>query len=209
MTDQSMTEGEAKARQCLKPAGSAPNAEGTCIGSGCMAWRWKDAFPLPDDPPSISERYHGFCGLAGRAMSTTEMVHIVDMTVEDFRVAADWHRLRGETTTADSMMLLPPVLAHLTEDQRACLRRLPVNELQIELSKLVRFKNEVVDATVEVVAQEGFLLDHELITGALMDEYAESPVAGPQIMRGAAARESIGGLVRDAIRRVETRRLGT
>jgi hypothetical protein len=37
-----------------------------CIGSACMAWRWVGAFPLPDDPPAISERYHGYCGLAGK-----------------------------------------------------------------------------------------------------------------------------------------------
>lgn len=37
-----------------------------CIGSACMAWRWRNgAFPLPNDPPSISGRYEGYCGLAG------------------------------------------------------------------------------------------------------------------------------------------------
>lgn len=38
-----------------------------CIGSACMAFRWSNgAYPLPNDPPSISERYTGYCGLAGR-----------------------------------------------------------------------------------------------------------------------------------------------
>ncbi len=37
-----------------------------CIGSACMAWRWSHGFPLPDDPPEISSRYHGLCGLAGK-----------------------------------------------------------------------------------------------------------------------------------------------
>lgn len=37
-----------------------------CMGSACMAWRWESGFPLPDDPPAISERYQGYCGLAGK-----------------------------------------------------------------------------------------------------------------------------------------------
>lgn len=37
-----------------------------CLGSACMAWRWTSGWPLPDDPLLVSERYAGFCGLAGR-----------------------------------------------------------------------------------------------------------------------------------------------
>ena len=69
-----MTEDEAKTKACHKTLTPVASADGsapwftsqTCIGSACMAWRWDGGFPLPNDPPAISERYNGFCGLAGK-----------------------------------------------------------------------------------------------------------------------------------------------
>jgi hypothetical protein len=70
-------------------------------------------------------------------MKKPVMVHIVDMTVEEFQEAAAMHRSRGQHTTADNMMRIPPMLAALTDEERAGLRRLSVRALQIELSRLV------------------------------------------------------------------------
>lgn len=81
-----MTEDEAKTKWCPSARSLPEGSEGSgnrwpkndddtpnefadhnaCIGSACMAWRWSGAFPLPDDPPAISERYNGYCGLAGK-----------------------------------------------------------------------------------------------------------------------------------------------
>lgn len=63
-----MTEEEAKTKSCCGPmqAEHGKTHVVNCIGSACMAWRWESGFPLPNDPPAISERYHGFCGLAGK-----------------------------------------------------------------------------------------------------------------------------------------------
>ena len=69
-----MTEEEAKTKPCIAPCpynvGAAEKQTDStiiyrCIGSACMAGRWSSGFPLPDDPPEISSRYRGFCGLAG------------------------------------------------------------------------------------------------------------------------------------------------
>jgi hypothetical protein len=48
---------------------SPRDALSTCIGSACMAWRWKKRFgPDPDKPENITELppTEGYCGLAGR-----------------------------------------------------------------------------------------------------------------------------------------------
>lgn len=52
---------------CNRFDGSIKSEALLCVGSACMAWRWKNgAFPSPGDPPAISERYEGHCGLAGQ-----------------------------------------------------------------------------------------------------------------------------------------------
>lgn len=69
-----MTEEEAKTKWCPHAIASHTNPRQhngevwlhNCIGSACMAWRWVGGFPLPNDPPAISNRYHGYCGLAGK-----------------------------------------------------------------------------------------------------------------------------------------------
>ena len=43
----------------------------SCIGSGCMAWRWaRTHIKPPGDPEGadlvLSEDTHGYCGLAGK-----------------------------------------------------------------------------------------------------------------------------------------------
>lgn len=67
-----MTEGEAKTKTCpftfATPAVYSPNGDGirqygpwNCIGSACMAWRWKYGFSEPN-----KENDKGYCGLAGK-----------------------------------------------------------------------------------------------------------------------------------------------
>lgn len=36
-----------------------------CIGSDCMAWRWRDREPIPSNDPMYKPP-RGFCGLAGK-----------------------------------------------------------------------------------------------------------------------------------------------
>jgi hypothetical protein len=69
-----MTEDEMRTKVCHKTLGRdvlAPGGGGQtcvtekCIGSDCAAWRWRNGFPLKDDPPEIANRFHGYCGLAG------------------------------------------------------------------------------------------------------------------------------------------------
>lgn len=72
-----MTENEAKTKWCpmtryrtVKSSklhqdtvgmSNLPTGTGKCIGSDCMAWRWK-----PREVP-LNEKYHeGYCGLAGK-----------------------------------------------------------------------------------------------------------------------------------------------
>lgn len=78
-----MTEDEAKTKWCphgqiaiavgpsdgIEVADNRPDniKHANCIGSDCMMWRWNNgAYPLPNDPPEIRNRYDGFCGLAGK-----------------------------------------------------------------------------------------------------------------------------------------------
>lgn len=39
---------------------------GRCIGSACMAWRWKNDPTGPQDPFGPEPSYDGWCGLAGK-----------------------------------------------------------------------------------------------------------------------------------------------
>jgi len=63
-----MTEDEAKATTCHKTLIPVASADGSapwfspqaCVGSACMAWRWKR-----DNNDNPSSKF-GFCGLAGR-----------------------------------------------------------------------------------------------------------------------------------------------
>ena len=77
-----MTEEEAKEKACCKGRNQPISLNGFCIGSACMAWRWKTV-ANPDWQPSsqmavypqanaysltpqgISSETHGGCGLAG------------------------------------------------------------------------------------------------------------------------------------------------
>ena len=73
-----MTEEEAKQKACCN-GGCTPMANGPCIASLCMAWRW--IMPVPTfqevDPSTpitrnkthgykAPEPTHGYCGLAGK-----------------------------------------------------------------------------------------------------------------------------------------------
>lgn len=55
--------------QGIDDPGNPPSAR--CIGSACMAWRWKDAPVVgrrlnPDKPAPFDRAGDGFCGLAGK-----------------------------------------------------------------------------------------------------------------------------------------------
>lgn len=65
------------------------------------------------------------------------MVHVVDMTADEIREAADGHRARGQHDTAASMLRLIPVLPRLTEGHREKLRTMPVPMLRTALSEIV------------------------------------------------------------------------
>ena len=70
-----MTEQEAKTKWCpqVETGAYRPNPDGAnirlsfCIGSACMAWRWKPKPLVESDRfgPQIDSEY-GFCGLAGK-----------------------------------------------------------------------------------------------------------------------------------------------
>ncbi len=64
-----LTEEEAKLKICPQPEMT------NCVGSGCMAWRWKIRMePMGDPydvtkPPPLARAMpltHGYCGLAGK-----------------------------------------------------------------------------------------------------------------------------------------------
>ncbi len=62
-----MTEEEAKGKSCCGPmqAEYGKTHVVNCIGSACMAWRWREPpGPQPPDAPEPSDE--GWCGLAGR-----------------------------------------------------------------------------------------------------------------------------------------------
>lgn len=68
-----MTEQEAKEKWC--PRQDPMRKSSHCIGSGCMAWRWRDIIVKegsnmsmwPHDPPVWGKsETEGYCGLAGR-----------------------------------------------------------------------------------------------------------------------------------------------
>jgi hypothetical protein len=61
-----MTEDEAKTKWCPAMAKESINrrdGKETCIGSACMAWRWKMTWD--ETGTGVEENVHGYCGLAG------------------------------------------------------------------------------------------------------------------------------------------------
>jgi hypothetical protein len=62
------TEEEAFSTICCKPgAEHDPRMKGTCVGRGCMAWRWEPAGDVTirqSGKPGVARR--GYCGLAGK-----------------------------------------------------------------------------------------------------------------------------------------------
>jgi len=57
------------AQGCNRNYTGGPDSGGLCIGSACMAWRWKARFGTdPVNPENCAqlEPMYGYCGLAGR-----------------------------------------------------------------------------------------------------------------------------------------------
>lgn len=80
----------------------------------------------------------------------TSMVHIVDMTPDEIRAAAEGHRKLGQHDAADNMARLPAMLATLSDEQKARLRQLSLPALRAELSQLVLVYERIVEAADEV-----------------------------------------------------------
>ncbi len=59
-----MTEDEAKKKWCPKARENSRRVfSDSCIGSGCMAWRWSK---IESSSEVLISKKDGFCGLAGK-----------------------------------------------------------------------------------------------------------------------------------------------
>lgn len=51
---------------CCKGSEFTTRANGTCLATSCMAWRWAQALTPSGQKTDAPSKTHGYCGLAGK-----------------------------------------------------------------------------------------------------------------------------------------------